>query len=258
MGLVLVRETGAQALHQGWSTATTLDLVTTAAVPVARIIANPRHCRLLRLRLSGIDLNTVPSDAEQVRHGSELVVSMPSVASLQSYTLPYRGSDHQAELAPTAFLQSDHPRIRAAAYKALGNERDARRAAVRLNDWVYAYLRKVPTVSIPNALQVLDMGQGDCNEHAALFAALGRAVGLPTRLVAGVVYLDGAFYYHAWCEVWLGRWVSIDPALHQFPADATHIKFAIGGPEEQMAMLGVIGRLRIQVLAAGAQQPLGD
>ena len=134
----------------------------------------------------------------------------------------------------------------------LGDERDAKRAAVRLNDWVYGHLRKVPTISIPNALQVLDMGEGDCNEHATLLAALGRAAGLPTRVVAGAVYLDGAFLYHAWCEIWLGRWVSIDPAFHQFPADATHVKFVNGDMDEQVAMLGIIGRLGIEVIADDA------
>jgi len=101
---------------------------------------------------------------------------------------------------------------------------------------------------------VLDMGEGDCNEHAVLLAALGRAAGLPTRVVAGTVYLEGFFYYHAWCEVWLGRWVPIDPAFDQFPADATHIKFVVGGPEEQMAMLAIIGRLGIEVLDAPLPQ----
>jgi hypothetical protein len=102
------------------------------------------------------------------------------------------------------------------------------------------------------------MGEGDCNEHAVLLAALGRAAGLPTRVVAGTVYLDGAFYYHAWCEVWVGRWVSIDPTFHQFPADATHIKFVVGGPEEHMAMMAIIGRLGIEVLDSGGAQSAGS
>jgi hypothetical protein len=249
MGFTLVRETADQALHGGWTTTgAALDLVASAAVPVAQPIDDPRHRRTLRLRLSGIALDGVPSDDEQRRDGAVVTIVRPDVASLESYALPYHAG-HATELAPTAFLQSDHPRIRALARQILGDERDARRAAVLLNDWVYAHLRKVPTISIPNALQVLDMGEGDCNEHATLLAALGRAAGLPTRVVAGAVYLDGAFFYHAWCEVWLGRWVPIDPALHQFPADATHIKFVTGDLDEQMAMLGIIGRLGIEVVA---------
>jgi len=245
MGFTSVREGAEQALHGNWNPDAALDLVANTAVPVSRAIDDPRHRRTLRLRLSGITLDGVPSDDEQQRDGAVVAIVRPDVATLESYVLPYHGG-HEAELAPTAFLQSDHPRIRALVHEILGEEHDAKRAAVLLNDWVYEHLRKVPTISIPNALQVLDMGEGDCNEHATLLAALGRAAGIPTRVAAGAVYLDHVFLYHAWCEVWLGRWVSIDPAFHQFPADATHIKFVNG--DDQMAMLSIIGRLGIEVL----------
>lgn len=248
MGFVLISEPPERALNQGWQTATALDLVAKAAVPVAREIDDPRNRRALRVRLSGIAVDRVPQDDEQQLQESILTIHRLDLARAPSYELPYRDAAQRAEMVPTAFLQSDHPRIVTQARVALGAETDARRAAARLNDWVYAHLRKVPTISIPNALQVLDMGEGDCNEHAVLLAALGRAVGLPIRLIAGAVYLDGAFFYHAWCEVWLGRWVSIDPTFHQFPADATHIKFVVGGPDEQLAMMDIIGRLGVEVL----------
>jgi transglutaminase-like putative cysteine protease len=248
MGFVTVRQSAEQATAQDWATQTALDVVASAAIPVTRPIADARQRMTLQVRLSGINVEDVPSDGEQVRDGALVTVTRPALSSVHSYRLPYSGGDHNQELAPTAFLQSDHPRIRAAARAGVGEEQDALRAAARLNDWTYASLRKVPTISIPNALQVLDMGEGDCNEHAVLLAALARASGIPSRVVAGAVYLDGAFLYHAWCEVWLGRWVSIDPAFHQFPADATHIKFVVGGPEQHVAMLSVIGRLRIEVL----------
>jgi len=65
---------------------------------------------------------------------------------------------------------------------------------------------------------------------------------------AGIVYLDGAFYYHAWSEVWLGQWVAVDPTFHQFPADATHVKFVEGGPEQHVALLKVIGQISLEIL----------
>ena len=253
MGLVLVHETAEAALKQGWETSTALDLVANAAVPVARRIDDPRERSALRVRLSGIAEDDIPSDGEQVRHGLVLTLTRPELAAVASYALPYSGPEQAGALAATAFLQSDHPRIRALAHEIVGDDHDAKRAAARLNDWVYEHLRKVPTISIPNALQVLDMGEGDCNEHAVLLAALGRAAGLPTRVVAGAVYLDGAFFYHAWCEVWLDRWVSIDPAFHQFPTDATHIKLVVGEPDDQVKLLGIIGRLGVEVLSDGRE-----
>jgi len=248
MGLVLTRATAEQALNSDWANFTALDLVASAAVPVARPIGDARSRRSLRVRVSGIPVEQVPTDDEQVRRGYEVTITRPALDQLASYQLPYSEDDHGEDLKATTFLQTEDPRIKAAARAAVGDERDALRAAVRINDWVYGTLRKVPTISIPNALQVLDMGQGDCNEHAVLFAAVARAAGIPARMIAGAVYIDGAFLYHAWCEIWLGRWVSIDPALHQFPADATHIKFVVGGPDEQLAMIGIIGRLGLDVL----------
>jgi hypothetical protein len=68
--------------------------------------------------------------------------------------------------------------------------------------------------------------------------------------VVGVVYVRDAFYYHAWSEVWLGQWVSLDSVFDQFPADATHIKFLEGEIDRQIDILQLIGNLKIQVIEA--------
>src|SRR5207253_1751979 len=89
---------------------------------------------------------------------------------------------------------------------------------------------------VPSAREVLRVLRGDCNEHAVLLTALARAAGIPARMVAGAVYLDGAFLYHAWSELWLGRWVSADAVFEQMPADATHVKLLEGGPERHLGL----------------------
>ena len=153
-------------------------------------------------------------------------------------------------LQPTVFLQSDHPRISRLAAEIVRRETDARKAAVKIKDWVYKEIAKEPTVSIPNALEVLQTKKGDCNEHTVLFNAIARAAGIPAKTVVGVVYLRNAFYYHAWSEVWIGEWVSVDSVLNQFPADATHIKFLEGEIDRQMDVLQLIGNLKISVIEA--------
>jgi transglutaminase-like putative cysteine protease len=75
-------------------------------------------------------------------------------------------------------------------------------------------------------------------------------------MVAGTVYASpdgasGAFYYHAWNLVWLGDWVAVDPTFGQFPADATHVALVVGGPEKDIALIGVIGRMRFDVESFG-------
>jgi transglutaminase-like putative cysteine protease len=114
---------------------------------------------------------------------------------------------------------------------------------------VYDTLEKDVTLSVPSALQVLDAREGDCNEHTVLYVALARSLGLPARTAAGLVHVGGRFYYHAWPEVWLDeRWVAVDPTLGQFPADASHLRFLVGGLARQVELIRLIGRLRLEVL----------
>ncbi len=68
----------------------------------------------------------------------------------------------------------------------------------KLARWVYDNIEKRPVLGIPDALSVLNSRKGDCNEHAALMAAFCRSVGIPAGIEAGLVYLKGRFYYHAW------------------------------------------------------------
>ncbi|MGH7927285.1 MAG: transglutaminase-like domain-containing protein, partial [Candidatus Binatia bacterium] len=177
-----------------------------------------------------------------------LEIRREPIEALTSFSLP--SVDHRlgSFLQPTAFLQSDNPAIRSLANEIIGAEKDARKAALRIKDWVYGNIAKTPTISIPSALEVLQTRKGDCNEHAVLFNALARAAGIPAKTVVGVVYMRGAFYYHAWAEVWLGDWVSLDPVLNQFPADVTHVKFLEGDIDRQLDILRLIGNLKIEVL----------
>ncbi len=130
-----------------------------------------------------------------------------------------------------------------------------------LVDWVFNYLEKIPTMGVPNALEVLQVGQGDCNEHTSLFVGLARAAGIPARIAAGVVYTDrigdkGAFYYHAWPEVWFGEgggWVPVEPTFGQFPADATHVKLVEGDLARQIEVMGVMGRIKFKLIESGAE-----
>ncbi len=78
-----------------------------------------------------------------------------------------------------------------------------RARAERLMREVNALLEKKPTVSLPSAREVLRTKVGDCNEHTALYVALARALGIPARIDVGLVFVRGAFYYHAWPEVYI-------------------------------------------------------
>jgi transglutaminase-like putative cysteine protease len=152
-------------------------------------------------------------------------------------------------LQPSIYIQSDNPEINRAAWQIVGDTTDARTAVRRLTDGVFKMLRKNPTASLPSALDVLKTKEGDCNEHAILFAALARSVGIPTKIYVGLINLYGdAYWYHAWCAVWLGKWVPVDPTFDQFPADLYHLKLKEGEISEQAKVLRVVGKLKIKIL----------
>ena len=61
---------------------------------------------------------------------------------------------------------------------------------------------------------------GDCTEHAVLLAALLRADGIPSRVVAGLVWAEffagetNVFAWHLWTQALIdGRWVDLDSTL---------------------------------------------
>jgi transglutaminase-like putative cysteine protease len=103
-------------------------------------------------------------------------------------------------------------------------------------------------LSLPDAISTLENRVGDCNEHAVLLAALARAAGIPARIEAGLVYLKGRFYYHAWDLIYLGKWVTADAVFGQLPADVSHLRLVAGSSEQQMDLMGVIGKIQLKVL----------
>ena len=112
-------------------------------------------------------------------------------------------ADAARYLAPEPFIESDAPEIVAEAEAAVRGVTGTRARAERLTRYVNALLEKKPTVSLPSAREVLRTKVGDCNEHTALYVAMARALGIPARIAVGLVYVHGAFYYHAWPEVYL-------------------------------------------------------
>lgn len=206
----------------------------------------------LRLRLKGVELEGFDlSGGRQSLRGDTLTVARERESALRAgYTLPYAGSadDIVSELSATPLIQSNDPLIIRTARRITRGARDPADAARKLNDWVYGELRKDITLSVPSALQVLEAKQGDCNEHTVLYVALARAIGLPARTAVGLVNVRNRFYYHAWPEVYLGAWVAVDPTLGQYPADASHIRFLIGGLARQVELIRLIGRLEVEVI----------
>ena len=228
------------------------DIYETTAISARRPLRS--NLRELRVALTGVDLRDF--DVKGYRQhlvGDTLTITREDSAALRAdYRLPSgaRTTMMALFLGPEPLLEVRNPEIQTLARRLRGGETDPRLVAERINRWVHDSLKKEITVGVPSALATLHARVGDCNEHTQLYVALARAAGIPARVAAGLTYLDGKFYYHAWPEVWLQRWVAVDPTFGQFPADASHLRFTVGGLGRQAELLRLMGALQIDVISA--------
>jgi hypothetical protein len=221
------------------------DILADLAVHSIGNIEDPRNIKRLRLQIAGVDpgLFNLSDDFQTVISTNPLIVEIHT-GQIDSSTLtdsgPYLGAD--------PFLQVTDPRIVEASNSIVGDETSPVSKVEKLGHWVFKSIQKDYTVSLPSAVDVLTVKKGDCNEHTALFTALARAAGIPTKMCIGLVYKDGIFYYHAWPAVHLAGWTPIDPTFGQERADATHLKLVEGGFERQADLMRVVGKIKITVL----------
>ena len=84
-------------------------------------------------------------------------------------------------------------------------------------------------VRFKSSSEVLADMEGTCSEYTALYMALCRAAGVPVRAAVGFVAgAERALTLHIWAQVWVGRWLDVDPSWDQMEVDAAHIACAAG------------------------------
>lgn len=227
------------------------DLLSTMAVRCKGTIHSPRTCSFLKLKLDGVQfsIDELTTERQKVETMEETNVVLISTSA----KLPDTGknSEHvnmEKSLSSSPWIQSDAPEIIQKAQTIVGDATNHWDKAVRIMRWVHKNMRKAPTVSIPSAIEILRRLKGDCNEHACLFTALTRSAGVPAKVIVGLTYHEGKFYYHAWVAIYLGSWVEMDPTLGQELVDATHISLASGEFVEQLKLVKTLRRLEIEVL----------
>jgi hypothetical protein len=226
------------------------DLTQIASVASNVVFENPERLDSLKVEVKGISLNSVRLEGgRQTLENNVLVVEKEALDDL-AHDLPSNNLKplEKIYLRPTAFIQSDHQKIQTLAREIAGRDRVPLDRLRKLVHWVHQNIEKRPVLSLPDALATLQNRMGDCNEHAVLLAALARAAGIPCRVEAGVAYLKGRFFYHAWNLAYLGRWVTVDALFNQIPADVTHIRFVSGSPRQQLDLMGVMGKVELRVI----------
>ena len=233
MNMVMTKVTEEEAL------AKLAPLQISASIPVAVRLPEAGQVSRLTLRASSSGApirDLIPASPRQkVTVERDQMAAAVAIAAEKTpngkLTIPVREPAVAAFVAPTEFIQSSDPALVAKAKEIVGSETNAWRAAQKIREWVYRNMTKRDSYPKPiTARECLEVMEGDCSEHAMLFVGLARAASIPAQFVAGVVYSRGAFWYHAWVEVYVApnTWVAVDPTWNQAIADATHISLAEG------------------------------
>jgi transglutaminase-like putative cysteine protease len=136
-------------------------------------------------------------------------------------------------LKPTPIIDSDHPSIIEYAQKVVGSSRNPVDQAVKIYYAVRDGIRYDPYYPfyLPEhyrASNVLKSGRGYCVCKASLLCALGRTLGIPTRVGFATVRNHLAtkqllefmgsdlFVYHGYTDFFLnGKWVKATPAFNK-------------------------------------------
>jgi Transglutaminase-like superfamily len=236
------------------------DLIAGSMIKVKHVLPNAEETRMVRYQLAFKDTDSaqiIPVDSRQsLQAGANKTSAILEVKSMG----PTEGQAGPAEvdaqyLRPNVMVTSEDKRVKQLALQATQGVDDPWQKAVRIEDWVYKNItEKNFSVAFAAASEVARNRSGDCTEHAVLAAAMCRAVGIPSRVVIGLVYVkkqDG-FGFHMWDEVYVNqRWVAIDPAWNESTVDAAHIKIAessldgVAPFEAVSPILRVMGKMEI-------------
>ena len=234
-------------------------LVEFAIVRPEKPLAKPRAATVMTVALAG-STRAVPSDEIQqcARDGAETVCTVRA-RELQpariapSATIGASGGSagDPRYLATTLQVPARDTRIVTLAREIAGNSTYPREQVQRIVAWIDKNILKSPADAW-TALDVLATREAECQGHTYLYAALARALGIPTRVVNGIVHSEefNGFLYHTWAESFVAEhWLAVDPTFATVPADATHVKLVEGeSPAELAPLVDWVGRLKLRVI----------
>lgn len=237
----------------GWVNPTKdIDCVDTlGAVP------DPEHATDLTVRLSLLAGLELPGDDNRQtcrRLGSSQEADCHVVArrSDPQRSIPLTDARRSGVgyLTPSPGIEANAKEISDMAGSIAGDETNAYLAAQKLQAWVHGTIRfDYQTETHMSALAALQSRSGVCRHAAVLYTALARSVGIPTRLLSGLVYHGDGFSHHVWAESYVGEWVQVDPTWGNEFVDATHVKLASGEIRDIEKPMRFIPLLRATVLS---------
>jgi len=255
MSITMLKSTREEALA-GLGEGTSDDFAVLTSVKTNRRIESPRKVKSLDVVLEGIDdPGMLISDTRQMTAGvsetSNAVrfqINAEEFDAAESVDRPVSDARFAEHLAFTNYLDYNTSVVKEQAAEVVGGEKNAYKACSKLRAWIYDSLKTNANIGTPRcASDVLKYKEGVCRDYAVLFGAMARSSGIPAKVVAGLLYTEGGFYYHAWVECFVGEWVQFDATLPTDFVDATHIKLAEGDATAMFRMSRIIGGLKADV-----------
>ncbi|MBN1223104.1 MAG: transglutaminase domain-containing protein [Candidatus Aminicenantes bacterium] len=247
-----------------------LDIAFSVVIKSNVLFPDPQEVRSVSFKLSGIPIEKIaafPFDGASLKLSEKnnefAVIRTQSVifSGKKAVDFPVREEGLEEYLQSTIFCQSDDNDIRALAGEIVGRETNSWTAAKKIAQWVNTEMKPNYDVGFASAREILENREGDCSEHTVIMVTLCRAVGIPARAAVGIMYGGGIFAYHMWPEVFVGRWVALDPkwlavdkTSGEYYTDATHLKFGHSAlnvdifKEMGQAMSDIIGKLKLEVM----------
>ena len=255
MGIRMIRQSRQDAMS-GIESGTESDFAVITSVKPNVEIPSPRSVKRLSVILQGLgDPRMAVGDSRQKITPVEgqpadyrFDTSANTFNAASAVDLPVEGSRFTRYVSSTPYLDCNVAAVKETADEVVGDEKNAYTACSKIRKWVNANMTTRADIGITRAASdVLKSKVGVCRDYAILFAALARGVGVPATVVSGLIYVDEAFYYHAWVECYVGEWIPFDATLDTDFVDATHIKLAGGDATSMFGLAKVIGTLKVDV-----------
>jgi len=222
-------------------------------ISIDRPVKQPRESTSLSLEIASLDSRFLLLPTPQQRCALErdrLRCALRRVVP-GDHLAEFTPAPQATDLGSSIAVPSDHPRIRSLARDIAAGTRDHTATARAIVAWLQQNIAQEPN-DVFSALDVLDTRKAECQGHSFLYAALARSLGIPTRVVNGIVYSDdyAGFYFHTWAESLLDDgWIAVDPTFGQIGADATHVKLIEGETTAALLpLVDLVGRLRVKQL----------
>ena len=216
-----------------------VEVMVSTFVRPDRVIKGPRWKRRAVYRVE-LDSDELPGLAESAYQSVEVLGERAARVTVDLDKVQPAGEvDREVYLASTTYADAGDALIKELTERAIAGREGEADQAEALRRFVFRHIEdKNLGTAFATASETARSCKGDCSEHGVLLAAMLRAVGIPSRVAVGVVYVEQfagereVFGYHMWTQALLETasgpaWVDLDATLNERSAfDATHIAFA--------------------------------